>query len=320
MAFFSVRKKILISLLLITVLFGLGMVIFAHTVISHKLHDKLREKGIALAKRVAAECISPVITERYFEMTMMFKELIKSEKDIVYAFVLSEDGRELAHTFDKGFPEELRLAHKVDPHKEYSAMDLSTDKGRVHDIAVPLMSGQIGVLHIGFSDDSIVKDVNDIVMSIVLFSVIVLIAGTMASMAFSRTITRPLLRLTSAADAFGRGEMDHQVSVTSDDEIGELAGVFNEMVAKRKQAEVEKEQMIEELRQALSEVKTLRGFLPICAWCKKIRNDSGYWQQMEIYISEHSGAEFSHGICPECAKKELHSVIAHKAEKKSDQK
>ncbi len=55
-----------------------------------------------------------------------------------------------------------------------------------------------------------------------------------------------------------------------------------------------------ELQGALDEVKTLRGILPICANCKKIRDDKGYWNQIEAYISDHSEAEFSHGICPEC--------------------
>jgi two-component system, response regulator PdtaR len=57
------------------------------------------------------------------------------------------------------------------------------------------------------------------------------------------------------------------------------------------------------LRLALAEVKELRGILPICASCKKIRDDKGYWQQIETYISDHSEAEFSHGICPACAEK-----------------
>ncbi len=53
----------------------------------------------------------------------------------------------------------------------------------------------------------------------------------------------------------------------------------------------------------LSEIKTLRGILPICSYCKQIRDDKGYWSQIESYIRKHSDAEFSHGICPECAKK-----------------
>ncbi len=59
---------------------------------------------------------------------------------------------------------------------------------------------------------------------------------------------------------------------------------------------------VSELREALDNVKFLRGILPICARCKKIRDDQGYWNQVEIYISNHSEAEFSHGLCPDCAK------------------
>lgn len=57
------------------------------------------------------------------------------------------------------------------------------------------------------------------------------------------------------------------------------------------------------LQNALNEVKQLRGILPICASCKRIRDDEGFWHQVEAYIGNHSGAEFSHGICPECMKK-----------------
>lgn len=65
-----------------------------------------------------------------------------------------------------------------------------------------------------------------------------------------------------------------------------------------------------QLEQALAEIKTLSGILPICAYCKQIRNDQGYWQQVEDYISQHSQAMFSHGICPNCYKKEMDSFLA----------
>jgi PAS domain S-box-containing protein len=71
----------------------------------------------------------------------------------------------------------------------------------------------------------------------------------------------------------------------------------------RKNVERERETLIEDLGDALADVQTLSGLLPICASCKKIRNDSGYWEQLEAYITEHSEAQFSHGICPECARK-----------------
>jgi preprotein translocase subunit YajC len=63
-----------------------------------------------------------------------------------------------------------------------------------------------------------------------------------------------------------------------------------------------REKLIRELQQALDEVKTLSGLLPMCSSCKKIRDDKGYWSQVEVYISAHSDAMVSHGLCPECAR------------------
>ncbi len=94
----------------------------------------------------------------------------------------------------------------------------------------------------------------------------------------------------------------------------EIIGIVESFqdISKRKRAEDAKEDLIEELQKALEEVNLLSGFLPICASCKKIRDDKGYWNQIEEYIRDHSEAEFSHSICPECAKKlypELYKVM-----------
>ncbi len=81
-------------------------------------------------------------------------------------------------------------------------------------------------------------------------------------------------------------------------------------ITEHKKAEEDRERLIEQLQQALAEIKKLSGFLPICASCKKIRDDKGYWRQIERYISDHSEALFSHGICPDCAKKLYPDVFA----------
>lgn len=74
-------------------------------------------------------------------------------------------------------------------------------------------------------------------------------------------------------------------------------------ITERIQAEKEKEKLIVELEEALKNVKQLSGLFPICSHCKKIRDDKGYWNQIESYIHKHSNADFSHSICPDCAKK-----------------
>ncbi len=80
-----------------------------------------------------------------------------------------------------------------------------------------------------------------------------------------------------------------------------LLGICTD-ISERKKMELENKSLIQELKDAMSEVKTLGGLLPICSNCKKIRDDKGYWKQIESYITDHSDAEFTHGICQDCAK------------------
>ena len=148
-------------------------------------------------------------------------------------------------------------------------------------------------------------------------------------------LIKPVRMLQKAASTIAEGETVTDIHVYSRDELGDLTRNMELMaraiqehraeqmvwqekleqkvkeqtkhltieIDERKRAETEKEKLIAELQAALSKVKTLSGLFPICASCKKIRDDSGYWNQIESYIRDHSEAEFSHSICPECAKK-----------------
>jgi DNA-binding response OmpR family regulator len=112
--------------------------------------------------------------------------------------------------------------------------------------------------------------------------------------------------LSNLKEAFSAGAMDYISKPVNSVEL--LARVSSALLLKqemdrRKNREVELRRSNEELQKALKEVKVLRGLIPICASCKKIRNDGGFWQQLEEYLGEHSEAEFSHGLCQPCIKK-----------------
>lgn len=112
------------------------------------------------------------------------------------------------------------------------------------------------------------------------------------------------------------------------DEFDELVEAFNTMSVELAQAHDKADQAIDALRDArdnleqrvrertqaletaLEKVQVLSGLLPICAACKKIRNDQGYWQQVEQFVSMHTGARFSHGLCPDCATKLYGDILA----------
>ena len=97
--------------------------------------------------------------------------------------------------------------------------------------------------------------------------------------------------------------LDRMVTAfVTQDECHSYTGVMIDITG-LKQVEEEREKLIGELQEALSKIKVLSGLVPICAHCKKIRDDSGYWNQLEDYIARHSEMVFSHGTCPECARK-----------------
>lgn len=99
--------------------------------------------------------------------------------------------------------------------------------------------------------------------------------------------------------------------------LGEVIGgsTIARDITERKRAEQEREKLLSELQEALANVKTLSGLLPICSYCKKIRNDEGYWQQLEAYIHQRSQAQFSHGICPDCYKRVMTELDEVEAER-----
>jgi phosphoserine phosphatase RsbU/P len=122
----------------------------------------------------------------------------------------------------------------------------------------------------------------------------------------------PVIMVTAKSDlsnlraAFAAGAIDYITKPVNHVEL--LARVSSALTLKqemdcRKARELELRRSNDALQKALKEVKVLRGLIPICASCKKIRNDGGFWQQLEEYLGEHSEAEFSHGLCQPCIRK-----------------
>ena len=428
------RNKIMFGIAGVVVLLGLSVIIFAKTVLYENLLQKLEKRGISIARNLATHSIDPILTEKYFELNLMAKDFMKTEEDIEYIFVLDREGEVLAHTFDNGFPVELKEVNRGVSRHEYSVQKILIEKGDVIDIAVPLLEAEAGIVHVGFSEEHIREEINSIIKLISWLVLAVSLIGVVIAIILSRLIAKPLSALTTAAEAVGSGDLDQQVDVRSNDEIGRLGKTFNAMIEMRKQAEAalreserklkditsnlaegiytldesghitfmnpeavrllgwtaeelnekgphnlvhfqkpdgsplpkteckmhrviktgeryisseevfvrkdgtvfpisvitspisvdgrtiasvtafrditerkkteeEKEKLIAELQKALSAIKQLHGILPICSSCKKIRDDKGSWNQLESYIREHSEAEFSHGLCPDCAKR-----------------
>ncbi len=157
------------------------------------------------------------------------------------------------------------------------------------------------VIHVGMLADGL-KILDGVQFDVILLD-LVLPDGPMGIMTFETVHARashiPIIVMTGhdddefAVEAVHKGAQDYLVKGT----------VNGPALSRAIRYAIERKKLLTELERSMKEIKQLRGILPICASCKKIRDDRGYWTQVEVYISSHSNTEFSHGICPDCAQK-----------------
>ena len=169
-----------------------------------------------------------------------------------------------------------------------------------------------------YGDDAIVK-ATEIRPDLVLMDIVLkgLVDGIDAAEKIHAILNIPVIYLTAHADE----STLQRAKVT--EPFGYIVKPFRErdlqiaieFALYKSRMEGERNLLIHQLKDALENVRTLSGMLPICSYCKKIRDDKGYWQQLEAYITEHSEALFSHGLCPECAEKAHEEIETFKNEK-----
>lgn len=184
----------------------------------------------------------------------------------------------------------------------------------VEDEAIVAMDIKMRLLKLGYEVSRIVSTGEDAVIAaeqlrpdLVLMDISLKgsMLGTEAAQKIHAVLDIPIIFLTAYADdktLDGAKTAEPFGYITKPFEDTDLR-VTIEIALYKAKAEKERKELTLRLQKALDEIKTLSGLIPICASCKKIRNDKGYWQAVEQYIEERSGAQFTHGICPDCMRK-----------------
>jgi len=299
----GLRQKLLFSVVAMAVLIVGAMFLVSETTVRQMLTDKLSRQAVVLGRQLASECESGILTREHVQLSLRLRKLVREEKGVEYAYLLDPGGEVIAHSFEGGFPASLARANPMPKSASESIRPVRTGTGDILDAAVPILGGRLGSSHVGMSGKLIERDVNEVLKTILLVSVGVIATMALLVVLIGTTAMKPILELARLARKVGEGRFDERATVRSRDEVGDLALAFNDMIEARRDHDRERERLVTELREALDNVKTLSGFLPICAHCKKIRDDKGYWNAIEEYISKRSEAQFSHGICGECLEK-----------------
>ncbi len=244
----GLRIKILAMTAGIVIFLGLLMILFVQTALYKTLYAKLQQRGISIAKNIAHESINPLLMERFIELELLVRDFKQSEDDIEYIFLLNASGEVAAHTFENGFPIEMKQVNRVDAGQPFSIQRIASERGVILDIGVPLLDGTIGAAHIGISEKPVKQGVDDIIKKVFWIVAVTLAAGIVIAVFLSASITQPVRELAAAAEAVENGDLNTRVRASLNGEIGLLGTAFNNMIGARRKAEEDLKKSEKKLR------------------------------------------------------------------------
>ncbi len=245
----------------------------------------------------------------------IISDLLKQRGDVYkssYSFVTKPDGEVILHHNPSYLKRSLSeiLGYPVSMSKTEGS--LTYRLGDTEKIAYYSRNNEADwiIVTVVEKNEIIKPIIRQIFFSIMLTGLIAILLGVAQSSLLSRRFSNPLIELQKRVNAIIRGNGKNESDyIYPDNEIGIIAKEVGQLA--EHELYVKSQRLTElniKLNKSLEEIKTLRGIIPICSYCKKIRDDKGAWEMIESYICEHSDAQFSHGICPECLEKQMEDM------------
>jgi PAS domain S-box-containing protein len=229
--FFSLRVKLVILTCSLLIGFGLAVGVYLKALFADHLSQELLKRGISIAHHLSTLSANAFIEGDTLYLDYLAKDHQHTEDDIVYIFMLSPDGKVLAHSFDNSYPVELITVNPLPSGTSSRVVRVDmAEEALVYDIAVPVLDGRPGSVHLGISAVTVSNAVQSLILQILtVIGVTGLIALGIALIA-SRQISRPIALLTQAVEALAAGNKAQHLPVEAQDEVGQLTIAFNRMV------------------------------------------------------------------------------------------
>lgn len=225
----NLRTKILTITLGISIAAIAAMVVIVILFIKPRLEAKLEKRGASIAHAISSQCVDPLLSREFFQLDLFFRDFISTEKDVAYIYVLTANGEVASHSFGSDFPVALKQAW-VSAVKTARIARFATTEQNIIEISLPLLDGSLGSLHVGMSDESIKKDVNDILMWFCSIAAIFFMSSLLLLFVLEWWVVKPIFMIRSTSAKVKGGDVDSRVPVRTSDEIGKLAEDFNSML------------------------------------------------------------------------------------------
>ncbi len=329
----------LLAVFLISGSVGTFFYIRAMDNLTRSLRSRLQNSAALLSQSIDARELETIRGEADMELPVYRESLEKMRRirrtnpDISFLYIMRKEGGRVSFVLDSDETDAQappgRLYPEANPQMLLGFHEPSVDSDLVEDEWGIFLSGYAPLIHgegrylvgIDMRADEVRGKLAELRLTGLLSLVASILLALLFALYFSKGLTRRIYRLSAQCNELALGNFDSRIRKRSYDEFDDLADVFNVMSEKIAATRTELMRVIAELERARGELESrvaertrelqdsidrmevMRGLLPICASCKKIRDDQGYWKQLEHFISEHSEARFSHSICPDCSLK-----------------
>ncbi|OGT25316.1 MAG: hypothetical protein A2Z17_04500 [Gammaproteobacteria bacterium RBG_16_66_13] len=224
----SILVKIMGIVLLVVLALGLAVAWYVRNNVASSLNEELELRGTAIGNGLAVHAADYILTDDLFELYRVAQNSLRADEDVRYIYIEDAEGRVLVHTFSGGFPTDLLSINRLEGTGS-RAVTLDSDQGRLLDVAVPILDGEAGTLHVGLSTASVSAAIDDHIRFILIATPLVLIPGLALAYLLAIVITRALGGVVRATEAVGQGDFTRKAPVWAKDEIGRLAAAFNRM-------------------------------------------------------------------------------------------
>ena len=216
-----------ISLFLI-LLFGMGVILQTKILFSRFFSVQLKERLLVTARYIESQVSEPLITGEVPELNELIKNTMLAHRDISYIVILDKNLRVMFSSLPKPISDEFIMANALKGN-DHNIECFDSEMGRICDIILPVMKGEVGYLRIGMNTRLNEEYVSRIVGSLLIFLIIVAFCGIVISYVLAYILNRPIGNLVDAAERIRKGDYTHRVSPWFDDEIGKLTMTFNQM-------------------------------------------------------------------------------------------
>lgn len=225
----NLRTKFLVVFLSVILICGSTVIILVKNTMSESIMNEFQTKGTTIARNLAVQSDDLILTENTLQLLRLITNTKNSEHEVEYIFITSPDNKVIVHTFKDGFPLDILNANRLINNSSENIVSLKSENGIILDFAYPVMNGEIATVRLGMSPDHITKLINDTIFQTIEIILLIMFFGIIIAFMISEYMVRPVIELKNAAREIGLGHLDTQISVNSNDEIGELGLAFNKM-------------------------------------------------------------------------------------------